>query len=243
MASAPARTAARTPSASVMPQIFTKGVAAPVRRDRSGARRRPRTTRTAAAGSAARTSASPTSAASKPTARHAATVAASRTPDSATTSRSSGTSSRSRTARSVSTVERPQVAVVEPDEPGVRRERALELPLVVGLDERLEPDLERPVDEAREALRRMEDGEQQDEVGAGRAEVRQLDRLDDELLGEDRDAHRRPDGPQVVDGSAEPVRLAQDRDRGRAAGLVGPRAGDDVLVRGGDGARPTASCA
>ena len=102
IASAPARTAARTPSASVIPQIFTKGVAATFARS-PGARPAATNVRTAAAGSGARTSASPTSAASNPTARQPATVAGSRTPDSATTSRSSGTISRNRTARSVST--------------------------------------------------------------------------------------------------------------------------------------------
>jgi hypothetical protein len=131
-------------------------------------------------------------------------------------------------------VERPQVAVVEADQPRVRRERPLQLALVVGLDERLEADLQGTIDEGRELALRVQDREQQDEVGAGRAEVRQLDRLDDELLGEDRDAHRRPDRPQVVDGSTEPVRLAENADRGRAAGLVRSGAGHDVVVGGGD---------
>ena len=49
-------------------------------------------------------------------------------------------------------VERPQVAVVQADEPRVRRQRPVELPLVVGLDQRLQADLERPVDERRETL-------------------------------------------------------------------------------------------
>ena len=102
IASAPLRTAARIPSASVTPQTLTNAVAA-LFAGSAGSRPAVTNDRAAAAGSAARTSASPTSAASKPTARHAATVAASRTPDSATTKRSSGTSARSRIARSVST--------------------------------------------------------------------------------------------------------------------------------------------
>ena len=84
---------------------------------------------------------------------------------------------------------------------------------VVDLDERLQPELEGRRDEAREPPRRMEHGEQQDEVRAGRPEQRQLDLLDHELLGQDRDGDRRPDRPQVVERAAEPVRLAQDRDR------------------------------
>ena len=102
MASAPARTAARSPASSVMPQILTIGSRAAAARSR-GWVPAPTYVRAAAAGSAERISASPTSAASKPVARQRATVAGSRTPDSAIASRSPGTRSRSRTARSGST--------------------------------------------------------------------------------------------------------------------------------------------
>ena len=46
-------------------------------------------------------------------------------------------------------VERPQVAVVEADQAGAGRERALELALVVGLDERLEAELAAPASTSR----------------------------------------------------------------------------------------------
>ena len=107
-----------------------------------------------------------------------------------------GRSARSRTARSVSTSSVRRSRLLMPISRALGRERPLQLALVVGLDERLQPDLERPVDERGEPLRRMEDREQQHQVGAGGAEVRQLDRLDDELLGEDRDATR-PPGPRA----------------------------------------------
>src|SRR5439155_1670700 len=61
--------------------------------------------------------------------------------------------------------------------------------------------------------------------------------LDDELLRQDRDGNGRPDRSEVVDRAAEPVRLAQDRDRGRAAGFVSSGSGDDVLARRRDLAR------
>src|SRR6185503_19761911 len=115
---------------------------------------------------------------------------------------------------------RPQVAVVDADDAGVRRARPLQLGLVVGLHDRLQPDLQRTVDEPGEPLRRMEYGQEQDEVRASGAEMRELDVLDDELLGEDRDADGSPNGPQVVDRATEPVRLAQHGDRGGATGLV-----------------------
>ena len=96
----------------------------------------------------------------------------SRTPDSATTSRSSGTSSRRRRRAVEIDVERPQVAVVEPDDPRRGSRAPLELALVVDLDERLEPELERLLDQARQTPRGMENREQQDEVRTGGAEDR-----------------------------------------------------------------------
>ena len=109
--------------------------------------------------------------------------------------------------------QRPQVAVVEADQAGTGRERPLELPLVVRLDERLQPKVQGGSDQAPEARRRVEAGQQQDEVRPGRPQQGQLARIDDELLGQDRDADGRPHRAQVVDRAAEPVRLAQDRDR------------------------------
>jgi hypothetical protein len=131
-------------------------------------------------------------------------------------------------------VEGPQIAVVQPDDPGTGRERAFELLLVMSFDERLEANLQRSLDEAGQPLRGMEDRKKEDQVGAGCPQVRQLDRFDDEFLGEHGDRDGGPNGTEVVDRATEPVRLAQDRDRGRAAGFVGPRPRDDVLVVPGD---------
>ena len=221
------------------PQILTNGRRATLAGS-SGAAPAATNARAAAAGSPARTSASPTSAPSNPSARQRATVRGSRTPDSAMTSRSSGTSSRSRPARSTSTS-------------SVRRSRLLSpisrAPLASARSSSRaswtstsgsRPTLERALDETGEPPGRVEDREQQHEVGAGGAEQRQLDLLDHEVLGQDRDRDRGPDRAQVVDRAAEPVRLAQDRDRRRAAGLVGAGPRDDVLVRRPRSARRTA---
>ena len=102
----------------------------------------------------------------------------------------------------------------------------------MGLDQRLQPEVARLGDELGEARRRVEDREQQHEVGAGGAEEVELPGIDDEVLGEDRDGDRGTDRAQVVDRAAEPVRLAQDRDRRGAAGGVRAGAGDDVVRRG-----------
>ena len=131
-------------------------------------------------------------------------------------------------------LERPEVAVVEPDESSVRRERPIELTCVVDLHERLKAELERRVDETTELLPRMEDGQEEDKVRSGRSEHPELDLLDDEVLGKDGYGDRRADRPEVVDRAAEPVRFAQDRDRRCTTGLVRTRPGDDVLVSGGD---------
>ena len=127
-------------------------------------------------------------------------------------------------------LEGPQVAVVEADEACTARQRTLELSRVVHLDERLHPELERPLDETRQPAGGVQDGEQQDEVSARRPEQRQLDLLDHELLGQDREGDGRPDRAQVVERAAEPVRLAQDRDRGGATRLVGSGASDEVVA-------------
>jgi len=131
-------------------------------------------------------------------------------------------------------LERPQVPVVEPDEPGPGRERPFELACVMDLDEGFEADLERTIDESSQSFGRMEHRQQEHEVRAGRAKHRQLDRFDDEVLGEDRDGDGRPDGAQVVDRAAEPVRLAQHGDRRRTTDLVGPGASHDVVAGDGD---------
>ena len=185
-------------------------------------------------------SASPTSAASNPVARQRAIVDASRTPDSATARRSPGTSVAQPDRPLRVHVERPQVAVVDPDDAGVGREGRVELARVVRLDERLEAEVAGLAHEARETGRRVEDGEQEHEVGPGSPEEVELPGIDDELLREDRDGDGGADGPEVVHGAPEPVRLAEDGDGRRAARGVGAGARDGV-VRGGDRARPTAS--
>ena len=141
-------------------------------------------------------------------------------------------------------VERPQVAVVDADQAGVGVERESQLALVVRLHERLEPERQRPLDELAQAA--CPGAAPRAAAPRPRRRARssvELARVDDELLGEDRDRHRRADRAQVVDRAAEPVRLAQDRDGGGAAGLVGAGTGDDVLAVGRDAARRTATTA
>ena len=56
------------------------------------------------------------------------------------------------------------------------------------LDQRLEPELHRTRHQARQPPGRMQDSQQQHEVRSGGPQQGQLARIDDEVLGEDRDA-------------------------------------------------------
>ena len=88
----------------------------------------------------------------------------------------------------------------------------------------------------------MEDGEQQDEVGAGGAQERSSWRASTtNSLARTGTATAARTAAQVGDRAAEPVRLAQDGDGRGAAGLVGAGAGDDVVAGRRDRARPTAT--
>src|SRR5439155_15837233 len=71
-------------------------------------------------------------------------------------------------------LEAPEVAVVDPDQPRAAGERALELSFVVCFDQRFEADVPGKVDQPGKATRRMENRQQQDDIGPGRAQQRQL---------------------------------------------------------------------
>ncbi len=76
------------------------------------------------------------------------------------------------------------------------------------LDQGLEAEVERPVDEASKGAPRLEDREEEHGIGAGGAEHIELAGVDDELLRQHRHADRGVDGGEIVDGAAEPMRLA-----------------------------------
>ncbi len=85
-------------------------------------------------------------------------------------------------------LERPQVAVVDTDEPSTRIDGSAQLLLGVGLHERLQAHVQRQRGQARQRPRPMVCRQQQDRVSAGRAEERQLPGVHHELLGQDREA-------------------------------------------------------
>jgi hypothetical protein len=101
-----------------------------------------------------------------------------------------------------------KVPVVDADQARVGRQRGVQLGLVVRLDQRFEAKLERLPHEGRQGVGGMEDRQQEDDVGTRGAHHRYLPRVDDEFLGQDRDGNGGADAPQVVDRTAEPVRLA-----------------------------------
>ena len=126
--------------------------------------------------------------------------------------------------------ERAQIAVVQADEPGIGGQNGVELTLVVDFDQRLEAELAGQAGEPSQLLGRQDAGQEQDDVGTRRPQNGQLAFVDDELLGQDRHRHRLADGGEVGHRTAEPVRLAQDGDGARAAGLVCAGEGDRIRV-------------
>ena len=129
---------------------------------------------------------------------------------------------------------RPQVPIVQTDESRGRGKSPVQFTRVVDLDEGLQAQVMRRRDESREPSCGVKDREQEDDVSAGRTKERQLDRVDHEILGQDRDGDRCPNRTKVLDRAAEPMRLAQHGDRRRAPRFVGAGPRDDVFPGHGD---------
>ena len=242
MASAPARTAAWMPASSVMPQIFTNGARAAVDRIVAAAGRRPRRR----APSLARVAGAHQRLADERRIEPQRAPAADRRrlsdPDSAIAIRSSGIRCAQPGGALGIHVERPQVAVVDPDQARVRRQRGVELPLVVRLHQRLEPEVQRASStSARERRARGAAPARSSTASAPAARRRRA------AAGRPRTpwpgpARRpRPGRREILERAAEPVRLAEHGDRRSAAGLVGAGPGDDVVGRRRRSRQPTAS--
>ena len=116
-----------------------------------------------------------------------------------------------------------QVARVHADEARARMDRSPERGRFVGLDERLHAETPRELDEAveRHVVERF--GDEEDEVGAERARLEELQLVDDDVLREQRDLHRRAHRSEVVQAAAPVPRLREDRDRGGTRGRVRER--------------------
>ena len=233
IASAPARTAARMPSASVMPQIFTNGRVPPRFAGSVGAR--PAATNGRGRGAPDRRSGRAPrrrARASKPSARQAGDGRG--VADAGLGDRRGGRpgrAPRSRIARSVSTSSVRRSRLLIPISRAFVASGPLQLPLVVGLDERLQPDLEGPIDEPgeracagwRTASSRTRSAPAARRCGSWIASTtNSLARTG--MLTAARTARRSSTEPPNQCGSQ------RTRDRGRAAGLVGAGAGDDVVV-------------
>ncbi len=239
-ASGPADVAATALPMSPTPQIFTNARRATLAGS-AGTAPAGTNARAAALGSGERMRASPTRAPSKPCARQRAIVSMSRTPNSAMTRRSPGTRSSSRPARSGSTASVRRSRLFRPINRASVSSASRSSRSSCASTRGSRPRARAPSTSARN--RRFEGCRTARMSTASAPAARRLLELavvDDELLGEDRDRDGRANGAQVVDRAAEPVRLAQDRDRGRPAGLVGAGPGDDVIAASRRSGRPMA---
>ena len=115
-----------------------------------------------------------------------------------------------------------EVAVVDADDVGVGDlERAVELVLVVDLDEHVEVEAERLAVQLGEVLVAQRGDDQQDRVGARDGGLVDLVGVDDEVLAQDRQDGRAARRAQVVERAAEVRPLGEDRQGDGAAALVG----------------------
>ena len=121
-------------------------------------------------------------------------------------------------------------------------ERRLELLVVVDLDEAVEVELARLGVELLELVAARARDDQQHRVGAVGRRLVELVAVDDEVLAQDRQAGGRARRAQVVERAAEVRLLGQDRERRRAAALVGARRPRATSAPGADvaGARRAA---
>ena len=202
--SAPASTATATSCSRVSPQTFTSG--------------RLSSSRSFAPGSGARISVVPTRTASAPASSAAAPCARDSIPDSATITRSRGARATSSSCPRLSIEKSARFARVDPDHLRAERDRALELRLVVRLDERVEPELSRVGVQRGRTLVVEVAQEQEHGVRAGELRLEQLQLLGEEALREQRHVRRGPRRLHVRERAAEAL-VDEDRDCGRARAL------------------------
>ena len=111
-------------------------------------------------------------------------------------------------------------------------ERALELGLVVHLDERVESELGSQVVEAGELLVGERGGDEQHRVGAHQARVADISLPDGEVLAKHGNIDCGPGASEVVGRPAEVVSVGEDREARGPALLVGLRQQRRVEISG-----------
>src|SRR5262245_30172990 len=136
---------------------------------------------------------------------------------------------REREVPSGNDCQRVQVPSVDADEdrrPLEQAGRALEIGLVEGLEQHEGPARVRRVEHGRErgAIEQAQD--EQHTARAGDARLEDLQRVDEEVLAQDRQRDGAGDGREVRERAAEARGLGQDRDGGGAGALVAARLPD-----------------
>ena len=124
--------------------------------------------------------------------------------------------------------QRAQVAVVDADEPGTGGLRAVELDLVVHLDQGVEPASPALAEQVTQFIVAQCGDDQQDGRGSAVGRLPDLIGIDDEVLAQHRHSHGMGGCTKVVKGAAEARRLSEHRDGVGARRLVGLRTGSGV---------------
>ena len=115
-----------------------------------------------------------------------------------------------------------QIPVVDADNLGAGAQRPFQLRLVVHLDDGRHANPGNRFPQTLQLLILEDRDDQQHSIGASGARRHHLDRIDDEVLAEDRTVNRGPDLFQMQQAAAEELRLRQHRYRRGATRRVAP---------------------
>jgi len=119
--------------------------------------------------------------------------------------------------------ERAQIAVVDADDGRTAIEDARQLIGIMQFDEHIQTEGHRFAMEFREFAPRQNLRDEQHSIGPGRAGFEELVPLQDELLPQDGDAHRRAGRTQVIEVALKVLLVGEYAERGSAVGFVNPR--------------------
>jgi arabinofuranan 3-O-arabinosyltransferase len=127
--------------------------------------------------------------------------------------------------------ERPQVAIVDADQPGAALQDARQLLGVVKLDERIHAQRASLGKQSRQVAIAEDLGNQEDCIGAGHAGLQELIAIEDEVLAEDRQVDGSADRGEILQSPLKERLIGQHADAGGPMSGVRPGDGDRIEIR------------